>query len=67
MPGRFKIIMRWVGLLLFLGSAPVNGQLLQDTTALNLVEKDIDYIYNLQFNNAREIYTKIIDLTGFTI
>ena len=49
-----------MGLSLFLGSAPINGQLLQDTTAMKLIRKDIDYIYNLQFNNAREVYTKII-------
>jgi hypothetical protein len=60
MTGRFKIIMKWIGLSLFLSSVPVDAQLLQDTTALNLVKKDIDYIYNLQFNNAREVYTKII-------
>ncbi len=49
-----------MGLSLFLSSAPINAQLLKDTTALNLVRKDIDYIYNLQFNNAREVYTKIV-------
>lgn len=49
-----------MGLSLFLSSAPVNAQLLQDTTALDLVKEDIDYIYNLQFNNAREVYSKII-------
>ena len=41
---------------------PVNAQLLQDTTALNLVREDIDYIYNMQFNDAREVYTKIVSL-----
>lgn len=62
MPGRFKIIMKCVGLSLFLSSAPINAQLLKDTAALNLVKEDIDYIYNLQFNNAREVYTKIVEL-----
>jgi hypothetical protein len=52
---RFKIIMKCVGLSLFLCSAPVNAQLLQDTAALNLVRKDIDYIYNQQFDKAREV------------
>jgi hypothetical protein len=59
---RFKLILKWLGLLLFLSSSPVNAQLLEDTTALNLVKKDIDYIYNLQFNNAREVYVKITGL-----
>jgi tetratricopeptide (TPR) repeat protein len=27
---------------------------------LNLLRKDIDYIYNLQFNEAREVYSKIV-------
>jgi hypothetical protein len=62
MSGRFKLILIFTGLSLLIGSSPLNGQLLQDTTALNLVRKDIDYIYNLQFNNARELYTKIIGL-----
>ena len=60
MHGRFKIIMIWIGLSLFLSSVPVDAQLLRDTTVLKLVKEDIDYIYNLQFNNAREVYTKVI-------
>jgi len=39
--------------------ASINAQILQDTTSLNLVKKNIDYIYNLQFNNAREVHSKI--------
>jgi hypothetical protein len=49
-----------MGVSLFI--SPINAQILQDTTALNLVREDIDYIYNLQFYNAREIYAKIIKL-----
>jgi hypothetical protein len=59
MTQRFKIILKSIGLALFLCSVPVNAQLLQDTAALNLVKKDIDYIYNMKFANAREVYTKI--------
>jgi len=62
MSGRFKIFMKCIGMSLFLSTTPINAQLLQDTTSLNLVKKDIDYIYNLQFNNAREVYTKISQL-----
>jgi hypothetical protein len=58
----FKIIITCMGLSIFLSLAPANAQILQDTTALNLVREDIDYIYNLQFNNAREVYTKIVKL-----
>lgn len=49
-------------LLLFLSSLPLNAQLLQDSTALNLVKEDIDYIYNLQFNEASKVYPKIVSL-----
>ena len=43
-----------------LGTSSVEAQLLKDTATLRLVKKDIDYIYNLQFREARELYTKII-------
>lgn len=62
MSGRFKIFMKFIVLSLSLSTTPLNAQLLQDTTALNLVKKDIDYIYNLQFDNARKVYTKINQL-----
>lgn len=54
--------MKCVGLSLFLCSAPVKAQLFNDSTALNLVRKDIDYIYNLQFDKAREVYSNIVRL-----
>lgn len=41
---------------------PINAQILQDTTSLNLVKKNIDYIYNLHFNDAREAHSKISQL-----
>lgn len=49
-------------LSIFLNSAPVNAQLYQDTTALKLIRENVDCIYNLQFNDARALYTKIIQL-----
>jgi len=55
----FKIFIKCIGLCLCLSAAPINAQILQDTTSLNLVKKNIDYIYNLQFNNAREVHSKI--------
>ncbi|MCE5348153.1 MAG: hypothetical protein LLG13_17960 [Bacteroidales bacterium] len=60
MPGNFKKIIGVMGLSWFLTSVPGNAQLLQDAAALNLVKEDIDYIYNLQFSNARKLYTEII-------
>lgn len=62
MIGKFIKILECTGLSLFLSSVPVSAQLLEDTTALKLVKEDIDYIYNLQFNEAREIYPKIVSL-----
>ncbi len=38
----------------------LDAQLLRDTTNLKLVKQDIDYIYNLQFDKAQDLYTKII-------
>ena len=62
MSERKKIILKWTGLFFFLVSIPLKAQLLQDTTALNLVKKDIDHIYNLQFNEAHEDYNHIARL-----
>jgi len=62
MPGSLQKVLRCMGLSLFLGLAPVNAQILQDATALNLVREDVNHIYNLQFDNAREDYAKIIRL-----
>jgi hypothetical protein len=59
---RFKIITTCIGLSIFLSLDPINAQILRDSTALNLVREDIDYIYNMQFDNAREVYVKIIKL-----
>jgi tetratricopeptide (TPR) repeat protein len=62
MSRRLKLIMTCMGLTIFLSISPINAQILQDTIALKLVREDIDFIYNLQFNNAREVYSKIIKL-----
>ncbi len=59
MSGRFKIFMKCIGISLLLYTAPINAQILQDTTSVNLVKEGMDYIYNMQFNKARELYTKI--------
>jgi hypothetical protein len=60
MSGGLKIRLRWMALIMMLGAFPVQAQLLQDTTTLSLVKKDVDYIYNLQFSDARDMYEKII-------
>jgi hypothetical protein len=59
---RLLILLILTGLSLFLSPVPADAQLLQDTTALNLVRKDINFIYNQQFKEAHEVYTKITGL-----
>jgi hypothetical protein len=60
MASEFKRITKLAVLLVLLSITNVNGQLLQDTAIMNLVRKDIHYIYSMDFNNAREIYAKIV-------
>ncbi len=57
---RYNKIVVFSVLSLFLTTIPLKAQLLNDTATLNLVKEDIDCIYNLQFGEAREIYTKIV-------
>ena len=57
-----KIIVICSCLISILTALPLNAQLLHDTATLKLVRQDIDYIYNLQFNDAREVYSKIVGL-----
>ena len=45
-----------------LSEIPVKAQILNDTSALELVKRDVDYIYNMQFVSAREDYLKIVKL-----
>jgi hypothetical protein len=40
-------------------SSGLKAQLLKDTSTFNLMCKGVDYIYNLQFTQAREVYQKI--------
>jgi hypothetical protein len=61
MTAKFRIILKYVGLLLLLKSVALEAQLFQDTATMKLVKVDIDYIYNLQFNNARMVYARIIE------
>jgi hypothetical protein len=60
MSGKFKNILIVAGLLLFLSLPRVNAQLLKDSITLSLVKENIDFIYNLKFDNAKEVYGKII-------
>lgn len=59
---RFKMIISRIGLLFFLSSIQANAQLFSDSATMKLVREDIDYIYNLQFNESDELYKEIIKL-----
>lgn len=59
MTKRFKRITICILLTIFLGTNTTNAQLFQDTATLNLIKKDIDCIYNMQFKDTQEIYIKI--------
>lgn len=58
MSSRFKILI--ISLSFSLSLPHLNAQLMNDTADMNLVRKDIDYIYNLQFDKAREVYAEIV-------
>ena len=54
------VLIRVLGLLLFiLPGAVIQSQVLKDTSTFNMMCRGVDYIYNLQFSQAREIYHKI--------
>jgi hypothetical protein len=38
---------------------PCNGQILKDSVTVQLLRKGVDYIYNLQFDEARDIYRSV--------
>jgi tetratricopeptide (TPR) repeat protein len=46
-------------MLVFLGTNTLKAQLFQDSTTMNLIKRDIDCIYNQQFDTANEINLKI--------
>lgn len=46
---------------IFTGIQGLHAQILRDTADINLVIKGIDYLYDLQFDKADEIYRRISD------
>jgi hypothetical protein len=59
MENGFKIFIKCFCLLLCIGAASLNAQILQDTSSLNLIKKGVDYIYNMKFTNAEDVYKRI--------
>jgi tetratricopeptide (TPR) repeat protein len=56
---RFKISITCILLPIFLGASTTDAQLFQDSVTLNLIKRDIDCIYNMQFKEAQDIHMKI--------
>lgn len=55
-----KIYITLTGLIIALSLCKdLHAQILKDTSTFNLMCRGIDYIYNLQFNEARQVYRKI--------
>jgi tetratricopeptide (TPR) repeat protein len=46
-------------LVLCLNSSSLHGQILRDSTSINLIKKGIDYVYNFQFSNAEKISSEL--------
>lgn len=46
-------------MLIFLSTNSLNAQVLKDTASLHLIKNWVDYVYNLKYSNADQIYTRI--------
>lgn len=55
----FKLFIKLSVFFLCFSQITVNAQVLKDTATLNLIKKDVDYIYDLQFDKAWEVYARI--------
>ena len=51
---RSTYLIRFLIFWYLLGSSTVQGQILKDTTSLNLLKKGVDFIYNFRFDEARD-------------
>lgn len=51
-PGGIKIIIVFIFLSLYTGISQADAQVLKDTTAMRLVKKTVDQVYNMHFNEA---------------
>jgi hypothetical protein len=59
MIGKIKICLWIAAVMLIFRNLRADAQLLQDTANLNIVKQEIDFIYNLQFSEARKLHGKI--------
>jgi hypothetical protein len=56
---RYKISIILIGLLSYLSTSSLNGQILKDSTSISLIKRGIDYIYNFQFNDAYKVSAEL--------
>lgn len=56
---KILVILFLISLRSVAGVSIIKAQLLKDSTAVRLVKKNIDCIYNLQFDDAKVLYSKI--------
>lgn len=53
MSEKFRILSAYLFIIYFLSTAAVHGQILIDTSSINLLKRGIDNIYDCRFNEAR--------------
>jgi hypothetical protein len=56
---KYKISIILIALLLYLYQPCINGQFLKDSESVNLIKRGIDYIYNLDFNQADNVSNEL--------
>ena len=54
MQARLKISIRLITILLWTATSVMNGQILKDTLSVRMIKKDIGFIYNYQFAEAKQ-------------
>jgi hypothetical protein len=56
---RFKTAVILLGLVSCLNFSVLQGQILKDSSSINLIKKGIDYVYNFDFKNAYKINAEL--------
>ena len=58
-PERLRIFIECLIVSCFLSTTALQGQILKDTASINLLKRSVDDIYDLRFENAREVSQKL--------
>lgn len=62
MQGRSAILLRLMLLVCLIGARPTDGQILRDTTSVNLISECVDDVYSFRFDEARKISVQIREI-----